>query len=161
MTLEERNQLQNFLRQLLQSRATPKDVAAESLIKEACSQQSDALYLLVQRAMASELALQVAVAKNAELKAKLNPLRTASNTSASQSGASNNTPPQPTIATPSLWGSGMVGSIASTAVGVVAGSFLFQGIQNIMELSDPSNVNAAPLDSVADDAFDLGGDDWA
>ena len=56
MTLEERDQLQNFLRQLLQSRAAPKDVAAETLIKQACSQQADALYLLVQRAMASELA---------------------------------------------------------------------------------------------------------
>ena len=53
MTLEERDQLQNFLRQLLHSSAAPKDVAAETLIKQACSQQSDALYLLVQRAMAS------------------------------------------------------------------------------------------------------------
>ena len=76
MTLEERDQLQNFLRQLLHSKAAPKDLAAESLIKEACSQQSDALYLLVQRAMASELALQAAIAKNAELQAKLDPLGT-------------------------------------------------------------------------------------
>ena len=133
MTLEERNQLQNFLRQLLHSRVTSKDVAAESLIKEACSQQSDALYLLVQRAMASELALQVAVAKNAELQAKLDPLGTASNTSTSQSGALNNTPPQPTIATPSLWGSALLGSVAGTAIGVVAGSILFEGIQDLVD----------------------------
>ena len=159
MTLEERDQLQVFLRQLVVARASPKDVAAETLIKQACAQQSDALYLLVQKAMGSDLALQVAMAKNAELQAKLDQVSVAPQTNTAQSQTTRNSQTQP--ATPSLWGSGMVGSIASTAVGVVAGSFLFQGIQNIMELSDPSNVNAAPLDSVADDAFDLGGDDWA
>ena len=161
MTLEERDQLQIFLRQLLVARASPKDVAAETLIKQACAQQSDALYLLVQRAMGSDLALQVAMAKIAELQAKLDQVSVAPQTNTAQSQATRNIQTQPATAAPSLWGSGMVGSIASTAVGVVAGSFLFQGIQNIMELSDPSNVNAAPLDSVADDAFDLGGDDWA
>jgi hypothetical protein len=121
MTLEERDQLQIFLRQLLFSRVVPKDVAAESLIKEACSQHADALYLLVQRAMTSELALQVALAKNAELQAKLDPL----------SEALKNSPPQPATVAPSPWGSGMLGSVASTAVGVVAGSLLFEGIQNL------------------------------
>ena len=62
MTLEERDQLQVFLRQLVVARASPKDVAAETLIKQACAQQSDALYLLVQRAMGSDLALQLAMA---------------------------------------------------------------------------------------------------
>ena len=159
MTLEERDQLQVFLRQLVVARAFPKDVAAETLIKQACAQQSDALYLLVQRAMGSDLALQVAMAKNAELQAKLDQVSVAPHTNTAQSQTIRTSLPQ--TETPSFWGSGMVGSIASTAVGVVAGSFLFQGIQNIMELSEPSNVNAAPLDSVADDAFDLGGDDWA
>ena len=121
MTLEERDQLQIFLRQLLLSRAVPKDVAAESLIKEACSQHADALYLLVQRAMTSELALQAALAKNAELQEKLDPL----------SEALKNSPTQPATVAPSLWGSGMLGSVASTAVGVVAGSLLFEGIQNL------------------------------
>jgi hypothetical protein len=121
MTLEERDQLQNFLRQLLLSRSTAKDIAAETLIKQACSQQSDALYLLVQRAMASEMALQVAIEKNAELQAKLDPL----------SEALKNSPPQPATVAPSLWGSGMLGSVASTAVGVVAGSLLFEGIQSL------------------------------
>ena len=137
MTLEERDQLQNFLRQLLLSRATPKDVAAETLIKQAWSQQSDARYLLVQRAMASELALKVAMAKNAELQTKLDQVGTASNTTASQSEALNKSPLQPVVAAPSQWGSGMLGSVASTAVGVVAGSLLFEVIQ------------------------DLGDDDWA
>ena len=133
MTLEERDQLQNFLRQLLHSRAAPKDLAAESLIKEACSQKSDALYLLVQRAMASELALQAAVAKNAELQTKLDPLGTAPHTIVNPSGALNNTLPLPAIATPSLWGSALLGSVAGTAVGVVAGSILFEGIQDLVD----------------------------
>ena len=137
MTLEERDQLQNFLRQLLLSRSNAKDIAAETLIKQACSQQSDALYLLVQRAMASELALQVAIAKNTELQAKFDSLGTASNTTASQSEALNHSPLQPAVAAPSLWGSALLGSVASTAVGVVAGSLLFEVIQ------------------------DLGDDDWA
>jgi len=133
MTLEERDQLQNFLRQLLLSRATPKDVAAETLIKQACSQQSDALYLLVQRAMASELALQVATAKNDELQAKLDQVGAASNTTASLSEASIHSPPQPAIATPSLWGSALLGGVTGTAVGVVAGSILFEGIQDLVD----------------------------
>ena len=133
MTLEERDQLQNFLRQLLQSRAAPKDVAAETLIKQACSQQSDALYLLVQRAMASELALQLAVAKNAELQAQLDPPVAASNTTASQSEASIHSRPQPGVATPSLWGSALLGTVTATAVGVAAGSILFESIQDLVD----------------------------
>ena len=133
MTLEERDQLQNFLRQLLHSRATPKDVAAETLIKQACSQQADSLYLLVQRAMASELALQLALTKNAELQAKLDSLIVASNTTASQSEALNKSPPQPAIATPSLWGSALLGAVTGSAVGVVAGSILFEGIQDLVD----------------------------
>ncbi len=131
MNLEERDQLQSFLRQLLHSRAANKDVAAESLIKDACSQQSDALYLLVQKAMASELALQVALAKNAELQAQLDPLGTASYAPVSQSTAFNQTPAQPAKATPSLWGSALLGAATGAAVGVVAGSILFDGIQDL------------------------------
>jgi hypothetical protein len=133
MTLEERNQLQNFLRQLLHSRAAPKDVAAETLIKQACSEQADALYLLVQRAIASELALKAAIAKNAELQAKVDPLGTASNASASQSEASIHSRPQPGVATPSLWGSALLGTVTATAVGVVTGSILFEGIQDLVD----------------------------
>jgi hypothetical protein len=133
MTLEERDQLQNFLRLLLQSRVAPKDVAAETLIKQVCSQQADALYLLVQKAMASELALQLALTKNAELQAKLDPLVAAPNTTASQSEASMHSPPQPAIATPSLWGSALLGAVTGTAVGVVAGSILFEGIHDLVD----------------------------
>ncbi len=38
----------------------------------------------------------------------------------------------PAAAAPTPWGSSVMGSVATTAAGVVAGSFLFQGIQNLM-----------------------------
>ena len=133
MTSAERDQLLFFLRQVLQRPAAGKDTVADQLIKEACAQHPDALYLLVQRAMASELALQLAVAKNAELQAKLDPLVAASNTTANQSEASIHRPPQPAIATPSLWGSALMGAVTGTAVGVVAGSILFEGIQDLVD----------------------------
>jgi hypothetical protein len=41
-------------------------------------------------------------------------------------------PAAPSAAAPSAWGSGMLANLATTAAGVVAGSFLYQGIQNLM-----------------------------
>ncbi len=41
-------------------------------------------------------------------------------------------PAAPVAAAPTPWGSSMMGNVATTAAGVVAGSFLFQGIQNMM-----------------------------
>jgi hypothetical protein len=122
MTVDERDQLQTFLRQLLHSRAAPKDAVAEALIKEACSQHADALYLLVQRSMAADMALRAALAQNPEMRARLD-----------QTGAAS-----------SPWGKGMLGIMASTAVGVVAGSLLLEGMQDLM-----------------DDSLDLAGDDWS
>ena len=40
-------------------------------------------------------------------------------------------------AAPAPWGSSVMGSVATTAAGVVAGSFLFQGIQNLMGHHNP------------------------
>ncbi len=45
--------------------------------------------------------------------------------------------PAPAPATPAPWGSSVMGSVATTAAGVVAGSFLFQGIQNLMGNHNP------------------------
>lgn len=41
-------------------------------------------------------------------------------------------PQAASAAAPSSWGSGLLGSVATTAAGVVAGSFLYHGIQNLM-----------------------------
>ena len=40
-------------------------------------------------------------------------------------------------AAPAPWGSSVMGTVATTAAGVVAGSFLFQGIQNLMGNHSP------------------------
>ena len=53
--------------------------------------------------------------------------------------AVNSAAPAPAAAAPrSSWGSGMLGNVATTAAGVVAGSFLFQGIQGLMHHGDTS-----------------------
>ena len=40
--------------------------------------------------------------------------------------------PAPAAAAPAPWGSSMMGTVATTAAGVVAGSFLYSGIQSLM-----------------------------
>ena len=143
MTVDERDHLQTFLRQLLHSSAAPKDAVAESLIKEACSQHADALYLLVQRSMAADMALRDVLAKNAELRTRLD--QTDSAPPQDLSGFTDSANPlRPNQAATSPWGTGMLGIMASTAVGVVAGSMLLGGIQDLM-----------------DDSLDFAGDDWS
>jgi hypothetical protein len=52
------------------------------------------------------------------------------------------------------WGSGLFGNIASTAAGVVAGSFLFQGIQGLMHRgeSQPLAGGALPTENTLEEA---------
>lgn len=70
MNATERDQLQQFLSALRQTRAEPKDTTADSLIREAVRAQADAPYLLVQRAMGLDLALHVAQRRIAQLEAQ-------------------------------------------------------------------------------------------
>ena len=60
MTPQERELLTTFLQQMTQAQAGQKDAEAEAMIREATAKQPDAVYLLVQRAMGLEYALQVA-----------------------------------------------------------------------------------------------------
>jgi hypothetical protein len=70
MNATERDQLQQFLSALRQTRADPKDPTADSLIREAVSSQADAPYLLVQRAMGLGLALEAAQGRIEQLEAQ-------------------------------------------------------------------------------------------
>lgn len=70
MNASERDELLQFLAALRQTRADPKDAQADALIREAVSQQGDASYLLVQRAMGLALALQAAQAQTQQLQAQ-------------------------------------------------------------------------------------------
>lgn len=100
MTALERDQLRQFLRQALQRPAPAKDPVAAQIIQEACAQHPDALYLLVQHAMATQLA---------------SPL------------PQDTTPPSGQ----SVWGAGLMGAVAGTAVGLVAGSWLLPDMEDL------------------------------
>lgn len=158
MNSQERDQLSQFLKQLEEVRLTTKDAEAETLIREGVAKQSDAAYLMVQRILLQEQALNNAKARIDELQNQLQ------NSQAGQKGAgflggdpwaqsAGNTAPVPGAgsyqvpryaAQPQMppqaqpsggvfgGGSSFLGNVATTAAGVVAGSFLFQGIESLM-----------------------------
>ena len=164
MTPKERELLQNFLQQLEQTRVGVKDPDADGMIRDAVARQPEASYLLTQRAMGLDLALQAAQAQIAKLQADLDAARAPAPAPAATGFLDNvnawgrqavplgQTPqaarpspsafapkanaaaPQPAAApaAPSAWGSGLMGTLATTAAGVVAGSLLYQGIQGLM-----------------------------
>lgn len=63
--------LQDFLNQLVQASGVPKDPEAEAMIARAVAQQPDAAYLLVQRALLQQQALNNAQAEIAALQQQL------------------------------------------------------------------------------------------
>ena len=70
MNATERDQLQQFLSALRQTRADPKDPMADDLIRQAVASQTDAPYLLVQRAMGLGMALDAAQIRIQQLEAQ-------------------------------------------------------------------------------------------
>jgi hypothetical protein len=71
MSPQDSQLLQDFLNQLVQARGVVKDPEAEALINRAVSQQPDAAYLLVQRALLQQQALNNAKAEIAALQDQL------------------------------------------------------------------------------------------
>lgn len=72
MSPQDTRMLQDFLGQLVQARGVQKDPEADDLIRRACDQQPDAAYLLVQRALLLDQALNNAKARITALEAQLN-----------------------------------------------------------------------------------------
>ena len=149
LNVQEHEQLTRFLQELALARAGLKDADAERLIQESCSRQPDAPYLLVQRSLLLEQVLKNIEAENSRLRKELEDARgTGGNflnanawgnsvaASSAPPAVLNTVPPvqsAPAQANSSSWGgSGMLGTVATTAAGVVAGSFLFQGIEHLM-----------------------------
>lgn len=152
MNAQEHNQLTQFLKPLTEVRLSNKDPDAEKLILDAAKQQPDALYLLVQRALLLEQAVNSAKTQINDLQ---NQLQNRSSTAGERSGflsqdpwaqaSANNGPvpgtgryAEPRYAPPQQnagflggGGSSFLGNVATTAAGVVAGSFLFHGIENL------------------------------
>ena len=145
MTPHEKELLQKFLNELNNTSVQQKDSDAYTLITESAKKQPDALYLLVQRSMGLEIALQVAQKQMAELQSNSSAAKPASSFLSDNNAWGRQAVPAGaqarTGAQPSAWGSGMLGAIATTAIGVVAGSMLYQGIQSMMGQQKPE---AAP-----------------
>ena len=136
MTPDERAILTSFLADIARTPAPNKDPEADAMIAEAVRANPDAAYLLVQHAILADQALHAAQAQLA-----------------GQARGGSFLPPQPAAAPPpqpvSPWAgpagapvqaspgaanSGLGGFLRNAgqmAVGVAAGDFLFQGIENI------------------------------
>jgi hypothetical protein len=166
MTLQERELLERFLQQMAAARPEQKDGEAEALIKEAVARQPDAVYLLVQRAIQLEQALQATQVQTQKLQAELDQSRPASRGgflndatwgSQPRAPAVQGSAPMPSASAAAAgapgraWGGGgMLGNIATTAAGVVAGSFLFQGIDRLMHHGDTSSDSSRDHQALAD-----------
>ena len=72
MTPQETKLLQDFLSQLVAAGNVPKDRDADAMIQRAGRDQADALYLLVQRALIQQQALEVAQSRITELERAAN-----------------------------------------------------------------------------------------
>jgi hypothetical protein len=152
MNAQEHNQLTQFLKPLTEVRLPNKDPEAEKLILDAAKQQPDALYLLVQRALILEQALNNAKTQISDLQSQLQSRPSAAGERSgflsqdpwAQASVNNGPGPsmgryaEPRYAPPQQnggflggGGSSFLGNVATTAAGVVAGSFLFQGIENL------------------------------
>lgn len=124
MNAQERDLLQSFLREVSQSRPSQKDPLAQSMIHSALAENPDALYVLVQRALAAETALrmqaQAPLAQGHRLSGK------------------------------ALGAGAFLGTAASVAAGVVAGGFLFEGIQAALGETGIEEGLSDGLDSLGD-----------
>lgn len=135
MTPDERSILKSFLADIAQTPNVAKDPEADAMIADAVRSNPNAVYLLVQHAILADQALHAAQAQLAG--------QSGSFLAPAQAPA----PPQPAYASP--WAgqggapvqsspfaaqSGLGGFLRNAgqmAVGVAAGDFLFQGIENI------------------------------
>jgi hypothetical protein len=158
MSPQDSQMLNDFLSQLIQARGIQKDPEADALIQRAVAQQPDAAYLLVQRALLLEQALNNAKDRIAALESQVrsgqqggdgkfldaNSWGNSGRTQPAQSYQRDTQQPyqtqpqyQPQYQSAPSSGflrggfGGTLGSIAATAAGVAAGGFLFQGLENM------------------------------
>jgi hypothetical protein len=152
MNNQEREQLSRLLNQLgeIKLSTQDKDLDAEQLIHTATANQPDAGYLLVQRTLLLEQALQAAKTQITDLQNQLqnrqpaamsnfldnDPWGQVKTKSSPVPGADGYAIPQSNQQPPiSAFGGGassFLGNVATTAAGVVAGSFLMQGLGSLI-----------------------------
>jgi hypothetical protein len=188
MNLQEREQLTAFLQQLAQAQVGFKDEQAQAMIASTFARQPDAPYLVVQRALILDAELKQAQAENARLKAQLAQQRPGTPApgflDATSWGRQPVSAASPEMAAPQVFQAGppaaapargfqapgFLSNMATTATGVAAGAFLFQGINSLVSghhasplaganpLSSPTGVSdaAAPSGNLLDGPLDTG-----
>ena len=181
MNLQEREQLTTFLQQLAQVQAGSKDEEAQAMIASTFARQPDAAYLVVQRALLLDAALQDAQAQMAQLKAQLAQQRPTPAASSFLDATTWGRQPSPVLSVPVIssppvqavqavqgiqavqpaafappargfQAPSFLSNMATTAAGVAAGAFLFQGINSLVGSHHSSPLaGASPLSSPAAD----------
>ena len=178
MNLQEREQLTTFLQQLAQAQAGAKDEEAQAMIAGTFSRQPDAAYLVVQRSLLLDAALQDAQAQISALKTQLAQQRPAPAASSFLDATTWGRQPSPVISAPMVssppvqavqglqavqpaafappargfQAPGFLSNMATTAAGVAAGAFLFQGINSLVGSHHITPLaGASPLSSSAAD----------
>jgi len=178
MNLQEREQLSTFLQQLTQAQAGAKDEEAQAMIAGGFARQSDAPYLVVQRALLLDAALQEAQTQITQLKAQLAQQRPAPAASSFLDATTWGRQPSQVLPAPVMGrppvqavqavqpapfaplappargfqAPGFLTNMATTAAGVAAGAFLFQGINSLVGSHHNSPLaGASPLSAPATD----------
>jgi hypothetical protein len=174
MTPTENELLRTFLAQLAQAHLSTRDPEAQAMIGRAVAQQPDAAYLLVQRALLLERALQQTKSELSRLQAQRDAADGGSHTwtqsplSTPATAPSLASPPQAQAApqtggTGRGWG-GFLGSAATTAAGVAGGAFLVQGLEGLLEHRGGGFVGgSAPAETVENvtvNDYSGDGDSW-
>ncbi|HEX7816534.1 DUF2076 family protein [Dyella sp.] len=150
MTPQEQQLLEDFLQRLSAVQGAAKDPQADALIQRYLSAHPDALYLLVQRCLLQQHALDTAKAQIAQLQ-QAQQQGGASFLGGQQQGWAQPQqpmpPPMPQQAPAPTWRDRLFGggapqqpsaapsflaSAATTAAGVAGGMFLFDGIENLL-----------------------------
>jgi hypothetical protein len=148
MTLEERRLLEAFLADLMRVPAIQKDRAAAAAIDSAFERQPNAAYLVVQRALLLQQALEAAQAETARLRELCGePAADASSFLADPvvwRGAS-----APMTAERHGLAGSFVGQAVATAAGVAGGAFLFHGLHDLLGLAPAASAPGDPATGLA------------
>jgi hypothetical protein len=156
MNPQEQQLLETFLDRLVAIRGTAKDPQADALIQQRLYEQPDAGYLLVQRSLLQQVALDNAKAEIARLQAQVGNAGGGdagflggqpdwSHSAATPPPVPQGPPPTPgwrerlfggapaaPVAAAQSAGPGFLASAATTAAGVAGGMFLFDGIESLL-----------------------------
>jgi uncharacterized protein len=144
MTPQEQLILDDFLQRLAAVNGTVKDPQADALINQRLAGQPDALYLLVQRSLLQQHALDAAKAQIANQQGGGSFLGGQSSGWSSVPPSMQQAPQQPaptwrerlfggpSYAAPQSAAPSFLQSAASTAAGVAGGMFLFDGLENLL-----------------------------